>query len=77
VTKLSSVPPHKDKTEGFRVTHFGGGYDSVTVTSVDKGKSKKFNSCGSAQHCSPAYRSCDNDCRIVMVLLLIPSQLLR
>ncbi len=43
VTKLSSVTPHKDKEEGFRATlscYFGRGYDSVTVTVVDKDKSK-------------------------------------
>ena len=43
VTKLSSVSPHKDKTEGFRTTlsyYFDRGYDSATVTTVNKGKSK-------------------------------------
>ena len=63
VTKLSSVTPHKDKEEGFRATlscYFGRGYDSVTVTTVDKGKSKQFNCRGSAQCCSSAYRSCEN-----------------
>ncbi len=52
----------------------------------ERGKSKQFNSRGSAQRCSPAYRSCENACRIVMALralnllpkklLLMPPQLL-
>jgi hypothetical protein len=52
----------------------------------ERGKSKQFNSRGSAQRCSPAYRSCQNACRIVMALralnllskklLVMPTQLL-
>jgi hypothetical protein len=38
------------------------------MTAVERGKSKHFNSRGSAQRCSPAYRSCENACRIVMAL---------
>jgi hypothetical protein len=37
-------------------------------TVVERDKSKQFNSRGNVQHCSSAYRSCENDCRIVMVL---------
>jgi hypothetical protein len=38
------------------------------MTGVERGKIKQFNSRGSAQRCSPVYRSCENACRIVMAL---------
>ncbi len=74
VTKLSFVPSHKDKTEGFRSfrAFFAGG-----MTAVERGKSKQFNSRGSAQRCSPVYRNCENVWRIVMsfgALKLLPKK---
>jgi hypothetical protein len=57
------------------------------MTAVERDKSKDFNSRGRVQRCSPACRSCENACRIVMSLgalkllpkklLLIPPQLLK
>jgi hypothetical protein len=38
------------------------------MTVVERGKSKQFNSRGSVQRCSPAYRSYENASRIVMTL---------
>jgi hypothetical protein len=88
VTKLSFVPaqPHTGtRRKGFGLTFralFAGG-----MPAAERGKSKQFNSRGSAQRCSPAYRSCKNACRIVMALgalkmlpkklLPMPSQLLQ
>ncbi len=77
VTKLSFVPAHKDRRKGFGLPFralFAGG-----MTAVERGKSNQFNSRGSAQRCSTAYRSCENACRIVMTLgalKLLPKKLL-
>jgi hypothetical protein len=35
---------------------------------MERDKSKHFNSRGRVQHYSPAYRNCENSCRIVMIL---------
>jgi hypothetical protein len=38
------------------------------MTSVERNKSKHFNSRGKVQRFSPPYRNCENSCRIVMIL---------